>query len=142
MSDLRKHIAYLEGLAEGLRLDPESDQGKMFHGVIEALRALSQDLASIASRQEYLEEYASDLDDRVCALEACALPADADEAADDEELELVCPSCGYVFPVDDQVEDDEELDLVCPECGESVAAGDGDARVRAGDAGGIPPADR
>lgn len=141
MSDVNRHVAYLEGLAAGMRLSEDSDEGRLFRGLVDALRAIGEDLEAMGSRQQYLEDYVSDLDDRLCALEAAVLPEDEDE---DEELGLICPNCGFVFDVDEAGVaplDDGDADLVCPGCGQPLewddeaqagAAADGAAGGEAG----------
>lgn len=128
MSDVNRQVAYLEGLAAGMRLDEDSDEGRLFRGLVEALRAIGEELEAMGSRQEYFEDYLSDLDDRICALEAAVLPEGDEE--DEEELGLICPNCGFVFdPEEAGVAplDDEASDLVCPECGQPLDAWDDDA---------------
>lgn len=126
MTELRKQIAYLEGLAEGMRLDADSDQGKLFRGLVSALDAVRQELEAVSSRQQFLEDYASDLEDRVIAVEDVVFP-DVDEVEDEDDedlddLDVECPNCGYVFALSDgEVEvDDEAFDVVCPECGQPL----------------------
>lgn len=137
MTELRKHVAYLEGLTEGLRLDERSDQGKLVRALVDALRAVGEELEALGARQQYLEDYASDLDDRLSEVEDVVLP----EAEDDEDADVICPNCGYAFALDEAqgtTDVDDDLDLVCPECGQPLDApeedeGEVDAEPGAGD---------
>ena len=66
MSKLGEKVAYLKGLAEGLRLDSDTDQGKLLLAMIDAMDAFAAEaeeqeaeLAELAKRDaQYAEEEA------------------------------------------------------------------------------------
>ena len=127
--------AYLKGLTEGLGIDPESKEGKLWGALndllhdmaheIEDLHASNMDHAEaideIAEELSYLEELTCDLD----------MPEDFE---DYDECEGDCCSCGCDcgdFDDDDDDEDDDEeieydgiiYDATCPVCGEEISFG-------------------
>ena len=130
--------AYLKGLTEGLGIDPESKEGKLWGALndllhdmaheIEDLHASNMDHAEaideIAEELSYLEELTCDLD----------MPEDFE---DYDECEGDCCSCGCDcgdFDDDDDDEDDDEedeeieydgiiYDAPCPVCGEEISFG-------------------
>ena len=130
--------AYLKGLTEGLGIDPESKEGKLWSALndllhdmaheIEDLHASNMDHAEaideIAEELSYLEELTCDLD----------MPEDFE---DYDECEGDCCSCGCDcgdFDDDDDDEDDDEedeeieydgiiYDATCPVCGEEISFG-------------------
>ena len=137
MSRLGEKVAYLKGLAEGLRLDGETDQGKLLLAMIDAMDAFAAEVeeqeAELAELREYVEEIDSDVGD----LEEAFLSVDDededddfededDEDDDDDELiEYECPHCGTVIFFDGEAFDMEEEHL-CPNCNRSVVDEDED----------------
>ena len=137
----REKIAYLKGLLDGLGPVKDEWQNKIFAGLVDALDALSQEVADqgelIEEQRELYEDLADDcalLDEDLDALERafaeCGGEAygDEDDEDDDEEedededefdesyLSVTCPSCGYVFYYQpEEYEEDETLQ--CPGCG-------------------------
>ena len=132
--ELTERVAYLRGLAEGMKLDTETNEGKLISVIIdiledvaleindinenaldigEELDALSSDLADV---EEYLCELEEDECDCDCCFYEVKCPQCGDELALDEEvLELGaidCPNCGatleFEFDEDDEEEEDEE----------------------------------
>ena len=124
--------AYLKGLVEGLGVEPESRDGKLWGALtdllsdmaheVEDLQASNLDFAEaldeISEDLTYLEELTCDLDmpedeDEDCFGDcaSCLNPCDEDE--DYEELEYdgvlydaTCPGCGELLEFD--LSDDEE----------------------------------
>lgn len=132
--------AYLKGLTEGLGVEPESRDGKLWSALndllsdmaheIEDLQAVSSDYAEviddICEDLGYLEELTADLDD-----------GGIEELDDDDNLyDLADYGIGGDF--DDEESDDEEsdgeadedeeveydgvmYDVTCPSCGEEIS---------------------
>ena len=134
-----ERAAYLKGLTEGMGIDPESKEGKLWYALndllhdmaheIEDLQACSMDQADmideIADELEYLEEITCDLDlpeeydscDCDCK---CRCDDDDDDDDDDDEED----------DDDDDEDEDEEIeydgiiyDATCPVCGEEISFG-------------------
>lgn len=137
--------AYLKGLVEGLGVEPESRDGKLWGALtdllsdmaheVEDLQASDLDFAEaldeISEDLTYLEELTCDLDmpedeDEDCFGDcaSCLNPCDEDdEDEDDEELEYdgvlydaTCPGCGEEITFDQDTLD--EGSIKCPNCGE------------------------
>ena len=129
-----ERAAYLKGLTEGMGINPESKEGKLWYALndllhdmaheIEDLQACSMDQADIideiADELEYLEEITCDLDlpeeyDSCDCENGCKCGCDDDDDDDDDE---------------DDDDEDEEIeydgviyDAVCPVCGEEISFG-------------------
>lgn len=127
-----ERAAYLKGLTEGMGIDPESKEGKLWYALndllhdmaheIEDLQACSMDQADmideIADELEYLEEITCDLDlpeeydscDCKCHCDCDDDDNDDDEDEDDNE--------------DEEIEYDGIIyDATCPVCGEEISFG-------------------
>ncbi|MCL2507824.1 MAG: hypothetical protein FWF05_01470 [Oscillospiraceae bacterium] len=117
---LTEKAAYLKGLAEGLSLDAEKPETKLFNAILDVIDDLaltSSDLEdSVALLSEQLDAVDEDLDE----LEEYVYDEfdDDDDMFDDDEeyFEVECPACGEVVCVDEQIL--EEGSLNCPSCNE------------------------
>ena len=130
---ITEKTAYLKGLLEGLGLDKQTNEGKLFAAIIEALDDIAQTVAELdeevcAINDEMdlieetleeidgsLEEMDEDLDD-LCEIleEHCAEEGDEDDLWDlhDDELEDE-----ELWGEDEEV---EMYQLTCPTCGEHI----------------------
>ena len=127
--------AYLKGLVEGMGIDPNSNEGKLWNALggllsdmaheIEDLHAASLEhdeaLDEICDELNYLEELTCDLD----------FPEYEDDDEDDED-DGSYGSCGCRCSCGDDYEEDEDeddepeydgviYDVTCPVCGEEIS---------------------
>lgn len=113
MSIISEKVSYLRGLAEGMKIDVSTNEGKLFTEMISVLGEIADDI-------EYLEDSQDELFDRVFDLEDDVYEDEDDEDYDDEEEEpfsVKCPACNEDFFVDeDDLESEEEI--ACPNCGQ------------------------
>ena len=127
---LSERTAYLKGLMEGMKIDTESNEGKLFQAIIDTLDdmaltvsdmedvvdAVCDELDSIEEDLDTIEEYLLDDEDE-----------DEEEDWDDEDefdfgdetiYEVKCPSCGSVINLDEDMLEAGAID--CPDCGEEL----------------------
>ena len=132
MSKMGEKVAYLKGLAEGMRLSAENDQSKLMLAVIDALETFAKESEATAAQLTELQEYVEEIDSDVSDLEEVLFSEDdedEDEYDDDDEddddedgeglIEYECPHCGTVIFFDEEAFDMEEEHL-CPNCHRSV----------------------
>ena len=119
--------AYLKGLVEGLGIEPDSREGKLWGALGELLSDMAHEIEDLQATDmdhaEALDEMAEELsylEDLVCDL-------DEPEDFEDDECSGSCDSCG-LCDEDDEDEDDEEpeydgviYDVTCPVCGEEIS---------------------
>ncbi len=135
--------AYLKGLVEGLGVEPESRDGKLWGALTELLSQMAHEiedlqesdndyadaLDEIAEELSYLEEITCDLDrpedfddyddEDDCDEEGCGGECGSCCGCEDyAEYELHCPNCGGAIVVNEEVF--EEGKMVCPGCGASI----------------------
>jgi len=131
---LSERTAYLKGLMEGMKIDTESNEGKLFKAIIDTLDdmaltvsdmedvvdAVCDELDSIEEDLDTIEEYLLDDEDEED-------DDDEDEDWDDEDefdfgdetiYEVKCPSCGSVINLDEEMLEAGAID--CPDCGEEL----------------------
>lgn len=138
MSKMGEKVAYLKGLAEGMRLSAENDQSKLMLAVIDALETFAKESEATAAQLTELQEYVEEIDSDVSDLEEVLFSEDDedeeeydddDEDDDDEDgeglIEYECPHCGTVIFFDEEAFDMEEEHL-CPNCHRGVFSEDED----------------
>ena len=126
MSRLTDRISYLQGLAEGMKLNPDKDSHKLILGILEVLGEVGDSFEALAEDHGELAEYVEAIDEDLADLEADLYDEEnedlaEEEAGDDFEdmIEYECPHCGAKIEIDpDEVDFDE--DALCPECGKEL----------------------
>ena len=118
---------YIKGLMDGMNLDTNTNEGKLFKAIIETLDdmaltvsdvedvvdAVCDELDSIEEDLDAIEEYLLDEDE-------CDCDEDEDDFEYDDEViyEVTCPVCGEVIDLDEEMMDAGSI--ACPKCGESL----------------------
>lgn len=138
--------AYLKGLMDGLKLNTESDEGKMIAAIVDLLGdvtkrvtdieettiAISDELDEIEEDLDAIEDYIlDDEDDYDFSDDDDELDWDDEDELDEEEpeegfafgdedstiYEVEC-ACGEIIDFDEEVL--EKGSIVCPNCGETL----------------------
>ena len=117
--------AYLKGLVEGLGIEPDSREGKLWGALGELLSDMAHEIEDLQATDmdhaEALDEMAEELsylEDLVCDL-------DEPEDFDDEDCDGDCDSCGLCDEDLDEDEEDEDgeeelISYECPSCGHEI----------------------
>ena len=133
---LSEKSAYLKGLMDGLKLNTESDEGKMIAAIVDLLGdvakkvtdiedttiAISDELDEIEEDLDAIEDYIMDEEDDYDDFEDWDDDEDYEEGFDfgDEDstiYEVQC-ACGEVINFDEETL--EEGSMTCPNCGETL----------------------
>ena len=124
-------VAYLRGLADGLKLTDTTAEGKVLLNVIEVLDDLALSVTDLEDAVEELGEVVDAIDDDLQDVEDALY--DEDDEDDDEDYlddydefddedeplyEVQCPTCGDTICVDESMLCEGEID--CPNCGEKL----------------------
>lgn len=127
MNNLSERVSYLKGLAEGLKLDTEKNEGKLIEKILEVLSDITAEIASVREDHDDLSSYVEAIDNDLSDLEDAVLEGDDEmdedeedgeedgEEGDDSVVEYTCPHCGeeMTFEVDSF---DFDEDYLCPNC--------------------------
>ena len=104
-------VSYIKGLAEGLKVDESTNEGKVITAILDVLGEMAENL---------VEESVSALEDDVYGYDE-----DEDEMEDDdfdedldEMYETTCPTCGNTIRFDYDQAAKGEID--CPNCGAAL----------------------
>ena len=132
MSKMGEKVAYLKGMAEGLGVSAETEQGKLTLAMLDVLEAFAAHCEETDEALGELQEYVDEIDSDVGDLEEALLSEadddgdeddedDDDDDEDDEEglIEYECPHCGTVIFFDEEAFDMEQEHL-CPNCNRKV----------------------
>ena len=139
--------AYLKGLMDGLKLDTESNEGKMIAAIVDLLGDMSKRMVDIEDTTIAISDELDEIEEDLDAIEDFIMDEDDeddwDEYEDDEDYydpddeedeeepeegfdfgdedstiyEVEC-ACGNVIDFDDEVL--ESGSIVCPNCGETL----------------------
>lgn len=119
---ITEKVAFLKGLLEGMNIDPESNEGKLWKAVMDVL-------TDLALSVEDLEDYSAELTEQVDAIDEDLDMLESDfyeeydedgccECCDDEYYDITCPNCDEEFCVDEETL--MEGGVECPNCGEHL----------------------
>lgn len=109
--------AYLRGLAEGLNMDADKPETKLFNAVMDLLDDLALTVSDLEDGLEILSEQVDAVDEDLDELESIVYE-DFDDYDDDDDdfFEVECPNCGEVICLDNGVLEDGSIN--CPNCEE------------------------
>ena len=133
--------AYLKGLMDGLKLNTESDEGKMIAAIVDLLGDLTRKVTDIEDTTIAISDELDEIEEDLDAIEDFIMD-DEDEYDDEDEddfdwddededyeegfdfgdeettiYEVQCV-CGEVINFDEETL--EEGSIICPNCGESL----------------------
>ena len=137
---LSEKSAYLKGLMDGLKLNTESDEGKMIAAIVDLLGDLTRKVTDIEDTTIAISDELDEIEEDLDAIEDFIMDEEEDfddfededdEWDEDEEYEegfdfgdedstiyeVVC-ACGNVIAFDEDVL--ESGSIVCEECGETL----------------------
>lgn len=125
MEYLYERVSYLRGLAEGLKVDESTDQGKLVTKIIDVLSDFADAINELSDSQNELDEYVEAIDEDLSTVEDEVYGDEDNEYGFDEDeddydyIEVECPHCKEnVYLDEDLVESGEQV--LCPNCHEVI----------------------
>ena len=122
---ITEKVAYLKGLAEGMKLNADTPEGKMLLAIVDVLDDISltvEDLddgfTELSAQVDEIDEDLGSLEED-CYGEECECDDDEDECdcCDEEPMyEVECPSCGNTICINESMLEEGEME--CPNCHE------------------------
>lgn len=118
--DTTEALGYLKGLLDGLDLDENKKETKVFKAIVSVLDNLNEDVLDITEELDAVEEQIDDIDNDLCDLEEIVYDDDFSDVDDEDykDYEITCPACGAEFTVDEDTV--LEGNFECPSCGETL----------------------
>ena len=126
--NLVEKAAYLKGLAEGLGMDAQSKEGRLWAALNDLLADMAHEIEDLHEADDRLDDALDELAGELSYLEELScdlekLDDDDDGAADDDDAEYdgvvydaTCPVCGKEISFDEETL--ESGSIRCPKCGE------------------------
>ena len=127
-----ERASYIRGLMDGMELDPNAKETKIFNAIVELLDDLSVSVEEMEDEYGELAEQVDEIDHDLGALEEDFYGLEGEDEGcgcgchhhhhHDEDLStdfgVNCPNCGADIPLTEEVLDAEEI--ICPGCGETL----------------------
>ena len=107
-------VAYLKGLMEGLKIDAESDSGKMFKAIIDVLDEVALEIEDLTDEVMEVGDGLDVVSDDLADIEEMVYD-DEDEDEDEPVYMTTCPECEEEIYFDEDYLEDGVV--VCPNCG-------------------------
>ena len=125
--NLVEKAAYLKGLAEGLGMDAQSKEGRLWAALNDLLADMAHEIEDLHEADDRLDDALDELAGELSYLEelSCDLEKldDDDDADEDDDAEYdgvvydaTCPVCGEEISFDEETL--ESGSIRCPKCGE------------------------
>ena len=123
---ISERISYVKGLADGMKLDTESNEGKIIAAIIDILGDISEEIDAINEEQFDIADQLDEVDEDLSTLEEIIYDDEDDDCdcgccdgdcdcCDDEVYEVTCPNCNDVIFLDAEMLEEEGIN--CPNCG-------------------------
>lgn len=117
MSELTNRASYLKGLADGMKLDTETNEGRLINELLDFIGELAIEVEALDDEQGFIADQLDDLEEEVDLIEE-ELFDDYDDEYYDDDLEITCDSCGEELVV--SADDLMNCEVICPTCGETI----------------------
>ncbi len=118
MSFISEKVAYLDGLADGLKLSEEGTD-KVLRGIIDTLGAIAKALEEQDESIDDLSDCIDGIYDELDDIESVIDEEYDGELDEDDFIEVVCPHCGETVYFDEDMIDSDD-GLICPNCNKVI----------------------
>ena len=125
---ISEKVAYLKGLMEGMNVDTDSNEGKLFRAIVDVLdeialevEDLTDEVMELGDGLDVISDDLSDVEDVVFDEDDYEELDDEDDEDEDDEEECyatTCPECEEEIFFDDSVLEDGKVE--CPNCGATL----------------------
>lgn len=128
---LSEKAAYLKGMKDGLKLNTETNEGKLISEIIDMLEDMAVTVADLEDVVDTISDELDCIEEDLDSIDEYLLDdeyEDDEEDYDDEDeeydfggetlYEVKCPTCGEVITLDEEMLDEGSIN--CPNCGEEL----------------------
>ena len=120
--------AYLKGLMDGLKLDTETNEGKMIAAIVDLLHDVAENVTDLEDSVDAISDELDCIEEDLDSIEEYLLDEEEEDEEDEEDedydfsdetlYEVKCPTCDEVIVIDEEMLD--EGATTCPNCGEEL----------------------
>ena len=118
MSDLTNRAAYLKGLADGMKLDKETNEGRLLSEILDFLTDVADEIDAIDQEQGFIADKIDDIEDDIDVIADELFCDEYDDYDEDDEFQITCEACGEEIILSS--EDLLDGEIYCPNCGEVI----------------------
>ena len=125
---LTERTAYLKGLMEGMKIDTETNEGKLFKAIIDVLDDMALTVSDVEDVVDAVCDELDSVEEDLDAIEEYLLDEEDDDDYEDDDdeydfddeviYEVKCPVCNTVINLDEEML--EAGSIECPDCGEEL----------------------
>ena len=141
-----ERASYIRGLMDGMELDPNAKETKIFNAIADLLSELCTSVDELEDEVDGIADQLDEVDEDLGALESEYYGIDEDSCGcgghhhqggcgcghHHAEFEAICPSCGETIELTEEMLDEDSM--VCPSCGETLEFDfDDDQEIEFGD---------
>ncbi len=112
--NVSEKVAYLKGLMEGLKLDADSDYGKLFKAIVDVLDEVALEIEDLTDEVMEVGDGLDVVSDDLADIEELVYD-DEDDDEDEPVYMTTCPECEEEIYFDEDYLEDGIV--VCPNCG-------------------------
>lgn len=109
---LSEKIAYIKGVADALKIEEKSDEGKVLKLIVELLDDMAVTVDDLADELDVMTDVIDGINDDLLEIEDDLY----DSESDDCDCSCDCKNYDEGYDDDYNFEDDEEYTCVCPNC--------------------------
>ncbi len=112
---ISEKVAYIKGLMEGMKIDTESNEGKLFAAILDVLDDVAFEIEDLADEIMELGDGMDVISDDLADVEDVIFDEEDEDDDEEECFATTCPECEEEVFFDETVLEDGEV--VCPNCG-------------------------
>ncbi len=120
MSNLTDRASFLRGLAQGMQLNKDTNEGKLLSEIIDVIGEMAKEMEKLQESYDELNEYVESIDDDLADMEEVIFGDEEDEEDGEDECGEECEDH------DDEEENGETISYACPHCGHEMEFNAGD----------------
>ncbi|MCL1789020.1 MAG: hypothetical protein FWG33_01545 [Oscillospiraceae bacterium] len=117
---ISEKVAYIMGLAEGMKIEADTNEGKLTLAMLDVLKDIAEELETVDETLDDMAEIVADIEEQVEELDEELFGGAYDDYDFDEDdlYEITCRKCNNTVAVDMSMLDDGAVN--CPNCGEKI----------------------
>ena len=112
---ISEKVAYLKGLMEGMKVDTDSNEGKLFAAIVDVLDEIALEIEDLTDEVVELGDGMDVISDDLSDVEDIIYDEDDEDDEEEECYATTCPECEEEIYFDDTMLEDGEIE--CPNCG-------------------------
>ncbi|MBQ3355715.1 MAG: hypothetical protein IJG45_01195 [Oscillospiraceae bacterium] len=120
--NLSEKSAYLKGLMDGLKLNTETNEGKLIASIVDLLQDMTVSISDLEENAIAVSDELDEIEEDLDAIEEYLM--DEDDEDDDDEYDEDEDEDDYDFADDDgedfDYEDEVVYNVTCPNCGKEL----------------------